>query len=155
MRTKSNSRLKYKSWSLAHEINVHNSSCLSLPHYNTKCFVKNSGCWQKSLNDDFIFLWQFKKLLKNFFPQISFSGVGGDHSYTYSYDAESEDFGAHDVTKLDTWVFDNVKVSALELILFSTCICTESTRNWFVSKYILIFSHLHKLESSIFVAYYF
>ncbi|XP_077916346.1 GPI ethanolamine phosphate transferase 1 isoform X2 [Halichoerus grypus] len=36
-------------------------------------------------------------------------GVGGDHIYTYSYDAESEDFGAHDVTKLDTWVFDNVK----------------------------------------------
>uniref|UniRef100_A0A8C7BBR2 GPI ethanolamine phosphate transferase 1 n=1 Tax=Neovison vison TaxID=452646 RepID=A0A8C7BBR2_NEOVI len=36
-------------------------------------------------------------------------GVGGDHIYTYSYDAESEDFGAHDVTKLDTWVFDHVK----------------------------------------------
>ncbi|XP_025742516.1 GPI ethanolamine phosphate transferase 1 isoform X2 [Callorhinus ursinus] len=36
-------------------------------------------------------------------------GVGGDHIYTYSYDAESEDFGAYDVTKLDTWVFDNVK----------------------------------------------
>ncbi|XP_045881620.1 GPI ethanolamine phosphate transferase 1 isoform X2 [Meles meles] len=36
-------------------------------------------------------------------------GVGGDHIYTYSYDAASEDFGAHDVTKLDTWVFDHVK----------------------------------------------
>lgn len=36
-------------------------------------------------------------------------GASGDHVYTYSYDAEREDFGAHDATKLDTWVFDKVK----------------------------------------------
>ncbi|XP_047382328.1 GPI ethanolamine phosphate transferase 1 isoform X2 [Sciurus carolinensis] len=36
-------------------------------------------------------------------------GASGDHVYTYSYDAEKEDFGAHDATKLDTWVFDKVK----------------------------------------------
>ncbi|KAM6167731.1 GPI ethanolamine phosphate transferase 1 [Erethizon dorsatum] len=36
-------------------------------------------------------------------------GASGDHVYTYSYDAQREDFGAHDATKLDTWVFDNVK----------------------------------------------
>ncbi|XP_013366617.1 PREDICTED: GPI ethanolamine phosphate transferase 1 isoform X2 [Chinchilla lanigera] len=36
-------------------------------------------------------------------------GASGDHVYTYSYDAEREDFGAHDATKLDTWVFDHVK----------------------------------------------
>uniref|UniRef100_A0A2I3HZC2 GPI ethanolamine phosphate transferase 1 n=1 Tax=Nomascus leucogenys TaxID=61853 RepID=A0A2I3HZC2_NOMLE len=36
-------------------------------------------------------------------------GASGDHVYTYSYDAEREDFGAQDATKLDTWVFDNVK----------------------------------------------
>ncbi|XP_055273453.1 GPI ethanolamine phosphate transferase 1 isoform X2 [Moschus berezovskii] len=36
-------------------------------------------------------------------------GVLGNHIFTHSYDASSEDFGAHDVTKLDTWVFDHVK----------------------------------------------
>uniref|UniRef100_A0A8C9QSA8 GPI ethanolamine phosphate transferase 1 n=1 Tax=Spermophilus dauricus TaxID=99837 RepID=A0A8C9QSA8_SPEDA len=36
-------------------------------------------------------------------------GASGDHVYTYSYDAEREDFGADDATKLDTWVFDKVK----------------------------------------------
>ncbi|XP_069324028.1 GPI ethanolamine phosphate transferase 1 [Eulemur rufifrons] len=36
-------------------------------------------------------------------------GASGDHVYTHSYDAEKEDFGAHDATKLDSWVFDNVK----------------------------------------------
>lgn len=36
-------------------------------------------------------------------------GASGDHVYTYSYDAQKEDFGAHDATKLDTWVFDKVK----------------------------------------------
>uniref|UniRef100_A0A8C0XPX4 GPI ethanolamine phosphate transferase 1 n=1 Tax=Castor canadensis TaxID=51338 RepID=A0A8C0XPX4_CASCN len=36
-------------------------------------------------------------------------GASGDHVYTYSYDAKREDFGTHDATKLDTWVFDNVK----------------------------------------------
>ncbi|XP_063087589.1 GPI ethanolamine phosphate transferase 1 isoform X3 [Cavia porcellus] len=36
-------------------------------------------------------------------------GASGDHVYTYSYNAQREDFGAHDATKLDTWVFDNVK----------------------------------------------
>uniref|UniRef100_G3SR92 GPI ethanolamine phosphate transferase 1 n=1 Tax=Loxodonta africana TaxID=9785 RepID=G3SR92_LOXAF len=36
-------------------------------------------------------------------------GASGDHVYTHSYSAEREDFGARDATKLDTWVFDNVK----------------------------------------------
>ncbi|PNJ64302.1 PIGN isoform 27 [Pongo abelii] len=36
-------------------------------------------------------------------------GASGDHVYTYSYDAKREDFGAQDATKLDMWVFDNVK----------------------------------------------
>lgn len=47
--------------------------------------------------------------------QNSFSGASGDHVYTYSYDAQKEDFGAHDATKLDTWVFDKVKVLAVLL----------------------------------------
>ncbi|XP_037661470.1 GPI ethanolamine phosphate transferase 1 isoform X2 [Choloepus didactylus] len=41
-------------------------------------------------------------------PMFS-KGASGDHVYTYSYGAEIEDFGSHDATKLDTWVFDNVK----------------------------------------------
>ncbi|XP_048219310.1 GPI ethanolamine phosphate transferase 1 isoform X2 [Perognathus longimembris pacificus] len=41
--------------------------------------------------------------------QISLAGASGDHVYTYSYDAEREDFGSQDATKLDSWVFDNVK----------------------------------------------
>ncbi|XP_004422654.1 PREDICTED: GPI ethanolamine phosphate transferase 1 isoform X1 [Ceratotherium simum simum] len=35
--------------------------------------------------------------------------VSGDHVFIHAYDADDEDFGAQDVTKLDTWVFDNVK----------------------------------------------
>ncbi|KAB0356208.1 hypothetical protein FD754_000364, partial [Muntiacus muntjak] len=33
----------------------------------------------------------------------------GNHIFAHTYDASSEDFGAHDVTQLDTWVFDHVK----------------------------------------------
>ncbi|OPJ76528.1 GPI ethanolamine phosphate transferase 1 isoform B [Patagioenas fasciata monilis] len=36
-------------------------------------------------------------------------GTTGDHVYTFCYTAESEDFGAQDAAKLDTWVFDHVK----------------------------------------------
>uniref|UniRef100_A0A4W2I7X6 GPI ethanolamine phosphate transferase 1 n=1 Tax=Bos indicus x Bos taurus TaxID=30522 RepID=A0A4W2I7X6_BOBOX len=45
-------------------------------------------------------------------PDILAMFAKGDlrsHIFTESYDASSEDFGAHDVTKLDTWVFDHVK----------------------------------------------
>lgn len=42
---------------------------------------------------------------------IVFAGATGDHVYTFCYTAESEDFGAQDASKLDTWVFDHVKVS--------------------------------------------
>ncbi|NXA18660.1 PIGN transferase, partial [Ibidorhyncha struthersii] len=36
-------------------------------------------------------------------------GATGDHVYTFCYTAESEDFGAQDAAKLDTWVFEHVK----------------------------------------------
>uniref|UniRef100_A0A4X1TSG4 GPI ethanolamine phosphate transferase 1 n=1 Tax=Sus scrofa TaxID=9823 RepID=A0A4X1TSG4_PIG len=36
-------------------------------------------------------------------------GAKRNNVFPCSYDASSEDFGAQDVTKLDTWVFDNVK----------------------------------------------
>ncbi|CAK6447698.1 unnamed protein product [Pipistrellus nathusii] len=35
--------------------------------------------------------------------------ASGNHVFTYCYDADIEDFGAKDATKLDTWVFDNIK----------------------------------------------
>nr|DBA24635.1 TPA: hypothetical protein GDO54_012262 [Pyxicephalus adspersus] len=36
-------------------------------------------------------------------------GASGDHVFTHCYSASSEDFASEDATKLDTWVFDNVK----------------------------------------------
>ncbi|NWX89056.1 PIGN transferase, partial [Nothoprocta pentlandii] len=36
-------------------------------------------------------------------------GASGDHVYTFCYTAESEDFGAQDAAKLDSWVFDHVE----------------------------------------------
>ncbi|KAF6303115.1 phosphatidylinositol glycan anchor biosynthesis class N [Rhinolophus ferrumequinum] len=51
-------------------------------------------------------------------------GATGDHFFAYSYDANDEDFGAQDVTKLDTWVFDKIKVRAIERLMHSTHIST-------------------------------
>ena len=39
--------------------------------------------------------------------------------FLHTLNASSEDFGAHDVTKLDTWGFDHVKVCAVEWL--TTC----------------------------------
>ncbi|XP_065795897.1 GPI ethanolamine phosphate transferase 1-like [Muntiacus reevesi] len=36
----------------------------------------------------------------------------GNRIFAHTYDAFSEDFGAHDVTQLDTWIFDHVKPGA-------------------------------------------
>ncbi|XP_062377713.1 GPI ethanolamine phosphate transferase 1 [Sardina pilchardus] len=36
-------------------------------------------------------------------------GASGDHVYTHTYPAESEDFASKDASRLDTWVFDEVK----------------------------------------------
>ncbi|XP_029446353.1 LOW QUALITY PROTEIN: GPI ethanolamine phosphate transferase 1 [Rhinatrema bivittatum] len=36
-------------------------------------------------------------------------GASGDHIYTHCYTAEKEDYATEDASKLDTWVFDNVK----------------------------------------------
>ncbi|KAK2886371.1 GPI ethanolamine phosphate transferase 1 [Channa argus] len=36
-------------------------------------------------------------------------GANGDHVYTYTYPAEEEDFASADASKLDTWVFTQVK----------------------------------------------
>uniref|UniRef100_A0A8C2PUP7 GPI ethanolamine phosphate transferase 1 n=1 Tax=Cyprinus carpio TaxID=7962 RepID=A0A8C2PUP7_CYPCA len=36
-------------------------------------------------------------------------GATGDHVYTYTYPSEREDFASTDASRLDTWVFDEVK----------------------------------------------
>ncbi|XP_030625600.1 GPI ethanolamine phosphate transferase 1 [Chanos chanos] len=41
-------------------------------------------------------------------PMFS-KGASGDHVYTHTYSAESEDFASTDASRLDTWVFDEVK----------------------------------------------
>lgn len=51
---------------------------------------------------------------------VVFAGATGDHVYTFCYTAESEDFGAQDAAKLDTWVFDHVKVSRESF--YDTCV---------------------------------
>lgn len=37
-------------------------------------------------------------------------GASGDHVYTHTYPAEEEDFASTDASRLDTWVFTQVKV---------------------------------------------
>ena len=38
-------------------------------------------------------------------------GASGGHVFMDYYPSEKEDFAASDASKLDTWVFDKVKVS--------------------------------------------
>lgn len=49
------------------------------------------------------------------------SGASGDHVYTHTYSAEMEDFASTDASKLDTWVFDEVKVRMLDSRLVCYC----------------------------------
>lgn len=37
-------------------------------------------------------------------------GASGDHVYIYTYPAGEEDFASTDASRLDTWVFTQVKV---------------------------------------------
>lgn len=37
-------------------------------------------------------------------------GASGDHVFTHTYPAEEEDFASTDASRLDTWVFTQVKV---------------------------------------------
>ncbi|XP_043305669.1 GPI ethanolamine phosphate transferase 1-like isoform X1 [Cervus canadensis] len=50
-------------------------------------------------------------IIAGFYEDVSTVAKGdlGNHIFAHTYDASSEDFGAHDVTQLDTWVFDHVK----------------------------------------------
>lgn len=53
-------------------------------------------------------------------------GATGDHVYTYTYPAEEEDFASTDASRLDSWVFTQVKVNfivvkLLIIALFTFC----------------------------------
>lgn len=45
------------------------------------------------------------------FPyNLYFPGASGDHVYSHTYPAEEEDFASTDASRLDSWVFTQVKV---------------------------------------------
>lgn len=44
------------------------------------------------------------------FNSVFIVGASVDHVYTHTYPAAMEDFASKDASKLDTWVFDQVKV---------------------------------------------
>ena len=41
---------------------------------------------------------------------LVFPGASGDHVHTHTYPAEEEDFASTDASRLDSWVFSQVKV---------------------------------------------
>lgn len=49
---------------------------------------------------------------------MCFIGATGDHVYTHTYPPEREDFASTDASRLDTWVFDEVKVGYFYVITF-------------------------------------
>lgn len=58
-------------------------------------------------------------------------GASGDHVYPHMYPAVSEDFASEDASRLDTWVFDEVKVYVNSGPVFLV----------FIQKFIIVFSH--------------
>ena len=49
------------------------------------------------------------------------------HVHTHMYPAESEDFAGSDLQKLDTWVFDNVKVKVVEILIVNFIVSISNT----------------------------
>lgn len=52
-------------------------------------------------------------------------GASGDHVYTHTYPAAMEDFASEDASRLDTWVFDQVKV-------WFNCCCLNAVKTYSV-----------------------
>uniref|UniRef100_A0A8C5Q2Q9 GPI ethanolamine phosphate transferase 1 n=1 Tax=Leptobrachium leishanense TaxID=445787 RepID=A0A8C5Q2Q9_9ANUR len=69
-------------------------------------------------------------------------GASGEHVYTHCYLAEFEDFAAKDATKLDTWVFDNVKS------FFSSAQSNQTLLNKLEEEKIVFFLHLLGLDTN-------
>ncbi|XP_066577902.1 GPI ethanolamine phosphate transferase 1 isoform X1 [Amia ocellicauda] len=69
-------------------------------------------------------------------------GASGDHVYTHTYPAEKEDFAAKDASKLDTWVFDEVKA------FFNSAKENETLRSRLHEDRIVFFLHLLGLDTN-------
>ncbi|XP_075441993.1 GPI ethanolamine phosphate transferase 1 isoform X2 [Ascaphus truei] len=69
-------------------------------------------------------------------------GASGDHISTHCYSAESEDFAAVDATRLDTWVFDQVK------IFFDSARSNQTLLNKLNEEKIVFFLHLLGLDTN-------
>ncbi|XP_069814234.1 GPI ethanolamine phosphate transferase 1 isoform X2 [Dendropsophus ebraccatus] len=69
-------------------------------------------------------------------------GASGNHIFTHCYLAESEDFASEDATKLDTWVFDHVK------IFFRSAQSNETLLRKLNEDKIVFFLHLLGLDTN-------
>lgn len=69
-------------------------------------------------------------------------GASGDHVYTHMYPAEKEDFAAADASKLDTWVFNEVKN------FFEYAKSNETLSNKMKADQVVYFLHLLGLDTN-------
>ncbi|XP_056376960.1 GPI ethanolamine phosphate transferase 1 isoform X2 [Hyla sarda] len=69
-------------------------------------------------------------------------GASGDHVFTYCYLAESEDFASADAAKLDTWVFDHVK------LFFRSAKSNETLLHKLHKDKVVFFLHLLGLDTN-------
>uniref|UniRef100_UPI00398F4EE0 GPI ethanolamine phosphate transferase 1 isoform X2 n=1 Tax=Pristiophorus japonicus TaxID=55135 RepID=UPI00398F4EE0 len=69
-------------------------------------------------------------------------GASGDHVHTHMYPAEQEDFAAEDASKLDTWVFNEVKE------FFEFAKSNETLANKMRADEVVYFLHLLGLDTN-------
>ncbi|XP_036378811.1 GPI ethanolamine phosphate transferase 1 [Megalops cyprinoides] len=69
-------------------------------------------------------------------------GASGDHVYTHTYSAENQDFASTDASKLDTWVFDEVKA------FFSSARRNETLLSRLHEDQIVLFLHLLGIDTN-------
>lgn len=69
-------------------------------------------------------------------------GASGDHVYTHMYPAGSEDFASEDASRLDTWVFDEVKVyvnsGPVILVFFNTQVISPSVLKLMIGVFVFL-----------------
>ncbi|XP_072880395.1 GPI ethanolamine phosphate transferase 1 isoform X5 [Hemitrygon akajei] len=69
-------------------------------------------------------------------------GASGDHIYTHMYPAEKEDFAAEDASRLDTWVFNEMKN------FFQYAKSNETLSNKMKADQVVYFLHLLGLDTN-------
>ncbi|XP_056594734.1 GPI ethanolamine phosphate transferase 1 [Triplophysa dalaica] len=69
-------------------------------------------------------------------------GASGDHVYTHTYPPEREDFASTDASRLDTWVFDEVKA------FFSAAKNNETLLNQLHEEQNVLFLHLLGIDTN-------